>query len=269
MRIMQKIFKKKLPAFQFHLFQKFDRDFHHAVFSRIGGFSVSPFDSLNVSFEVQDSQFKVRQNRRMMMDAMGLPIESLFSAHQTHGKNIQVIDERMLAHHEADAEFDDTDALVTSLAGIFLLIKVADCQGILLFDPIKKVVAAIHAGWRGLVQDITGATIELMQRQFGVQPHHLLAGISPSLGPCCAFFSDPGKELPPSFKPYIKADKRVDFWQYSLDQLQVHGVTSDHIELARVCTSCGGGGKFFSFRKDQGMTGRFGVGVGLRSEKNS
>jgi polyphenol oxidase len=260
---MQKIFKKNVPAFQFHLLQKFDDEFNHAVFSKKGGVSVGPFDSLNVSFEVEDSMKNVQRNRRLIMDSFGLPMEMLFSARQTHGKNVRVIDASIRTNAKGKTEFEDTDALVTNLAEVFLLIKVADCQGILLFDPIKKVIAVVHAGWRGLVQDISGATIEVMQREFGVQPQHILAGISPSLGPCCAFFSNPEKELPSSFKPYINKAKSVDLWQYSLDQLQAHGLSSEHIELARVCSSCGGGGKFFSFRRDRGVTGRFGVGAHL------
>ncbi len=133
------------------------------------------------------------------------------------------------------------------------------------FDPVKKVIAAVHAGWKGLVQDISGEAIQIMQKRFGVNPANLIVGISPSLGPCCSFFTDPEKELPPNFRPFIKYNKCVDLWSFSVRQLELHGILPQQIELARVCTFCGGGGRFFSFRRDRGVTGRFGALIYLHS----
>ncbi len=256
---MIKNYRKDLPIFQFHNLQKFSDEFEHAVLSRLGGVSKKPFDTLNVSLTVDDSAEDVLRNRSTICKSFGLAPKDLVSANQIHSKNVMVVDEKVLSSHKAHEDFEDVDAFVTDLPGVALMMKVADCQAVLMFDPVKKVIGAVHAGWRGLVLDISGATIAVMKKKFGVKPENLIVGISPSLGPCCCFFSDPHKELPPGFKPYIKQNNTVDLWKFSADQLARHGVKPDHIEHARVCTMCGGGEKFYSFRRDRGVTGRFGA----------
>lgn len=260
---MQKIFKGKIPAYQFHGLQKFSDAVDHAVFSRQGGVGKPPFDSLNVSYSVDDKESAVTKNRKLIAQACGLETGRIVSANQTHSANVRVMDSENLQFYQPPQEIDDTDAFLTNEPDIGLMIKVADCQAIFMFDPVQKVIAAVHAGWKGLVQDISGETLKIMKKMFGVKPENVIAAISPSLGPCCAFFSDPAKELPSDFKPYIKYNKCVDLWQYSLDQLQSHGVNGENIELARVCSFCGAGHKFYSFRRDRGVTGRFGAVIWL------
>lgn len=255
---MLKSARKSLPIFQFHLLEKFSSDIDHAVLSRKGGVSKKPFDSLNVRFGVGDDATDVRKNRALIVRAFGRPLKSLVSANQTHSKNVEVIE------NLKTEEMEDTDAFVCAMPGAALMIQVADCQALLMFDPVKKVIAAVHAGWRGLMKDISGATIAVMKKKFGVKPENLLVGIGPSLGPCCAFFSNPTRELSRDFKPYIKHNRTVDLWSFSTAQLMKHGVREDHIEHARVCTMCGAGEKFFSFRRDHGITGRFGALIFLK-----
>ncbi len=277
---MRKVFFGDLPAFQFHLLQKFSDRANHAVFSRHGGVSNKPYDSLNVRFGIGDRHENVIENRRRICGALGLECDRLVSANQTHSKNVAVVDEKVLEklrdgvrageHGFGLLELDDKDALVTDLNGVGLMIQVADCQAILMFDPVKGVAAAVHAGWKGLAQDIGGATVAVMREKFGVDPANILVGVAPSLGPCCAFFSNPEKELPASFHKFIDARKRVDLWSFSIEQLQKHGVRQGNIEFARVCTQCGNGKdidgshKFFSFRGEQGITGRFGAVIAVR-----
>lgn len=288
---MRKVFFGDLPAFQFHLLQKFSDLAEHAVFSRHGGVSDKPYDSLNVRFGIGDRYENVIENRRRICDALGLEYDRLVSADQTHSRNVAVVEANSeqsrdrvkrttqmncapLRRKPNDvwrvAEIGDTDALVTSLKGVGLMVQVADCQAILMFDPVKGVAAAVHAGWKGLVQDISGATISVMREKFGVDPANVLVGVAPSLGPCCAFFSNPEKELPASFHKFIDGRKRVDLWSFSIEQLQKNGIRAGNIEFAKVCTQCGNGKdiygshKFFSFRGEQGITGRFGVVIAVR-----
>jgi hypothetical protein len=130
----------------------------------------------------------------------------------------------------------------------------------------------VHAGWKGLAQNISREAIGVMKSVYAVNPAKILVGIAPSLGPCCAFFSDPEKELPDEFHPFIDKKKRVDLWGFSLQQLQKAGIKKEHIELARVCTQCNGGpdiesrGRFYSFRGEKGITGRFGAVISLREQ---
>ena len=250
--------------FQFHSLQKFSDEVAHAVLSRAGGFSKKPYDTLNVSFTVSDEAAAVRKNRKLVCRSFGIPEENLIAGHQIHSKYVVVINDKILGSHKAYEDIENVDAFVTDKPGVALMIKAADCQSILMFDPVQKVVAAAHAGWKGLAQDISGEALKVMKKHFKVKPENVMVAVSPSLGPCCAFFSNPEKELPPSFKPYIAYNKTVDLWQFSIDQLKKHGVQAKHIELARVCTMCGGGDKFYSFRRDRGMTGRFGTVIVLK-----
>jgi YfiH family protein len=133
-------------------------------------------------------------------------------------------------------------------------VQQADCQAVLLFDPVKKVVANIHCGWRGSVDNIIGKVIATMTDSFNVNPANLLAGISPSLGPCCAEFINYRTELPSSFWSYQVKPNYFDFWQISKDQLQGAGVNADKIETSSICTACNN--DWFSYRRDK-ATGRF------------
>ncbi|MCA9373680.1 MAG: polyphenol oxidase family protein [Candidatus Gracilibacteria bacterium] len=260
---MRKVYlQDTVPAYQFHLLQKFSDQIDHAVFSRHGGVSKTPYDSLNVRYGIGDSHSNVDKNRQIILDGIGY--EHMVSADQTHSKNVQIVDEEFLKFQPDGQEVDDVDAFVTNLREVPLMIQVADCQAILLFDPVRNVVAAVHAGWKGLVQNVSGATIDVMKSHYGCDPSNVLVGISPSLGPESAFFSNPEEELPKSFHPYIDSQKRVDLWEYSLAQLQEAGIQKNNIELARICTQLDNGQNFFSFRRDHGITGRFGVVIVLK-----
>lgn len=260
---MRKAYIQDVPVRQFHLLQKFSDQIDHAVFTRHGGVSAAPFDTLNIRFGVDDVHGNVQKNRQIILDAFGY--KRLVSANQTHSNHVQIIDDEFLDFWPQDQECNDIDALVTNKKGIPLMIQVADCQAILMYDPVKQVVAAIHAGWKGLVQDVSGATLKVLRMHYGVDPATVLVAVSPSLGPQSAFFSNPEAELPFSFRPFIDNQKRVDLWEYSVQQLQSHGVQKNNIELARICTQQDEGRNFFSFRHDHGITGRFGAVIALKN----
>lgn len=151
------------------------------------------------------------------------------------------------------------DGFVTDQQGLMLMVEVADCQGILIYDPVTHSIAAVHSGWRGSAQNIIGKTIGKMKKEYGSSPTDLLIGISPSLGPCCAEFSDPNNELPDFCHPFIDEKNHVDFWALSQRQCQQAGVPESQIELARKCTKCQP--DFVSYRN--GDSGRMGVFVTL------
>ena len=226
-----------------------------AVTSRAGGVSAAPYDLLNLSFGVGDADENVRENRQRLKAALDVSV--LASARQVHGDQVWVIDGPLAQ----DTELAGYDALVTDQAGIGLLIQQADCQAVLLHDPVRRVVANIHAGWRGSVAGIIGKTIRIMTERFGTDPADLVAGISPSLGPCCAEFVNYHLELPQSLHGYQVASNRFDFWAISRDQLTEAEVLSSRIEIASICTKCSP--DYFSFRRER-VTGRFGSVIMLR-----
>lgn len=256
---MKKLSKGGLPCYQFHLIEGFSEDINHAVFTRGGGVSSAPYNSLNVSFHQKDQRDKVLENRRRIMKAMGL--NYCVSAVQTHSKNVLVIDTAKRAeifqNGRRTVEVEDTDAFVTNQRGIGLMIKVADCQVILFYDPGKKILGLAHAGWRGLKQNISAEVIAEMVK-LGATPSHILVGISPSLGPANSEFSDPVTELGPDFLPFVK-NKKVDLWEFSRRQLIALGIEERKIENARIDTADPEEGRqFFSYRRE-GETGRFAV----------
>ena len=261
----------KNNAVQFSLFSNYDF-LAHGIFNRHGGMSFAPYDSLNISFGVKDAAKHVHKNRAIIKNS--LKIENIISAKQVHGTEILLLDKdsnhsreiiatakRSVCDNKAPHELHDGyDSFISNIPGVALMVQQADCQAVLLFDPIQKIVANIHCGWRGSVNNIIGKTVAKMQNHFGVNPKKIVAGISPSLGPCCAEFIHFKSELPPPFWDYQIKPNYFDFWEISKDQLQETGVPADNIEISSICTACNS--DWFSYRRDK-ETGRFCSIIGL------
>ncbi|MFO7761103.1 MAG: polyphenol oxidase family protein [Thermodesulfobacteriota bacterium] len=226
----------------------------YGIFNRYGGVSPLPYDSLNLSFNAGDHPDNVRANRHKVKEA--LAVDTLVSIGQVHGSEILVIGDEP----EEDMEIKGYDALITNVVGIALMIQLADCQSIMVLDPVKKVVANIHCGWRGNVTDIIGKTINKITGCFRSQPSDLLVLISPSLGPCCAEFRNWRQEFPPAFYNYQVRPDYFDLWAISRDQLCRAGVKLQNIHCSSICTKCNS--EWFSYRRE-GETGRFGTLIGL------
>jgi hypothetical protein len=152
--------------------------------------------------------------------------------------------------------------MVTSLPKRTLVIQVADCQAVMMYDPNRQVVANVHVGWRGSIQNILARTLRVLEQRFGCQAGHLVVGIGPSLGPCCAEFVNYQTEIPRRFWAYKDDSHHFDFWAISFDQLVEAGVRPENIANSRMCTKCNPD-IFFSYR-GQGRTGRFAALIGLK-----
>jgi len=226
----------------------------HGVFTRLGGVSPAPFDSFNVAFGLTDGERNVRENRDRIKKNFG--IEALVSGRQVHGEKIAVIAENPVT----DLVVDGCDGLITDVAGIGLMIQHADCQAILLDDPVNRAVGIVHAGWRGSVVNIARKTVEAMQRSYGTDAADLKAAISPSLGPCCAEFINYKQELPATFFKYQVKPNHFDFWAISRDQLCHAGIRSENIAVANQCTVCNP--DYFSYRREK-VTGRCASVIGI------
>jgi len=142
--------------------------------------------------------------------------------------------------------YDDYDGMMTQKEGIGLLIRHADCQGVIFYDPVQKAIANVHCGWRGSVLNIYKKTVEKMGRLYGSLPKDLIVCIGPSLGPHNAEFKHYKKELPESFWKYQVRPTYFNFWEISKAQLLEAGVLERHIEIAKICTYDEG----FSYRKN-------------------
>ncbi len=232
------------------------------MFTRHGGVSPAPFASLNLGYSVGDRPENVEENRRRLVRALGL--ERLCSAIQVHSDRVRIVPSGWQR-----TGMEGVDALITDRPGVGLLIQQADCQAVLLHDPVHKVIAAVHNGWRGSVAGIVAKTIRVMTERYATAPADLLATVSPSLGPCCSQFVNHRRELPPEFRRFRTGADHFDFWRITCWQLRRCGVRAERIEVAGFCTRCSR--DFFSYRRARagggsGVTGRNGSVIMLPSE---
>ena len=219
-----------------------------AAFStRNGGVSPPPL-GMNLSFRVGDDPANVRRNRDVFFGALGIRQDRLAIPGQVHGSTVRRVD--------APGEYPETDALISSEAGIFLCISVADCVPILLFDLRSKAIGAVHAGWRGSAAGIAEAAVKSMQAEFGTLPGDLVASIGPSASDCCYNVGeDVASRFPPSFRRTGKGGVFVDLKGVNRSQLLGSGLRTENIELSPYCT-ISDHAHFHSFRRDGEKSGR-------------
>lgn len=226
----------------------------YGFFNRHGGKSKGQYDSLNLGLHVGDEESSVYANREIVKNTMGAA--TLLSALQVHGTKIHAQNKRLVE----DLEIEGCDALITNQSGVALMVQHADCQAVLLYDSAKKVVAAVHNGWRGSVQNILGKVVDVMVRDFSSNPDNIQAIVGPSLGPCCAEFRNYRNELPKDFVEYKVNENHFDFWRISAAQLMAEGIQKTNIITSKQCTLCSE--NYFSYRKavqtGAGVTGRNG-----------
>jgi len=235
-------------------------EIRHAVFTRNGGCSQGPYGSLNVGYGIGDRPVAVEENRNRIAEHLE-GSEHVFSD-QVHGDDILIYrKDGCGANRKFYSRGAVGDAMVTDIPGLNLTIQVADCQAVILYDPVGAVVANVHSGWRGSINNIIGKTVAVMTLEFGCEPANLLAGVGPSLGPCCAEFVNYRDEIPARYWPYKDAQDHFDFWSMSRDQLCDAGVKEAGICISRICTKCNTD-RFFSYRA-QKVTGRFAVVASL------
>lgn len=248
---------KELNKFTFNILSEVSK-LKHGVFLRHGGFSQGPYCSLNLSYDVNDDPLNVNRNIALVCSHFGLEKakgEKTFSrmiwANQCHGDNIITV-----GHHPLST-IPFCDALCTNKTQIGLMIKHADCQATIFYDPINHALANVHAGWRGSVLNIYRKTINTMKDKFGSRPQEILVGVSPSLGPHSAEFIHYQTELPKEFHAFQTKPAYFDFWAITRYQLESCQILPDHIEIAGIDTYTHAH-DFFSYRRDQ-VTGRHGT----------
>ncbi|MFM8321449.1 MAG: polyphenol oxidase family protein, partial [Chloroflexota bacterium] len=160
----------------------------HALFTRQGGVSPQPWASLNLGRTVGDAPENVLENRRRAFATLDRPFESLFDVWQVHSKDVVCTDRP----RRPDETHLRADAILTDRPGVTLFMRFADCVPVLLFDPRRRAVGLVHAGWQGTVSGVVGEAVAALQARYGSQPGDLLAGIGPSI---CQAHYEVGKEV--------------------------------------------------------------------------
>ncbi|MGE5552425.1 MAG: peptidoglycan editing factor PgeF [Betaproteobacteria bacterium] len=207
--------------------------------------------------------------RRQLLEALGLGRRPLVVARQVHGDDLLVV--RSAQEVPAVAE-KEGDGLLTASPEVALAVLTADCLPVLLFDPRRRVVAAVHSGWRGTVRRISGKAVRRMVEEFGSAAQDLLVAIGPGIGPCCYEVDEPVLEQVAAAFPEV-AEKLVtpsregraylDLRAAVRHDLKESGVPAENVTTVEECTACCPDW-FFSYRREGSGTGRMAAVIGLR-----
>ena len=224
-----------------------------ATFSRQGGISTGAYASLNVSSFVGDHPACVKSNREKVRVASKM--EKVIYLRQVHGNTIIEINK------ENQDQIFEADALFTMEKKIGLAITHADCQAALFFDPNKMAIAAVHAGWRGQMQNIYARMVSYFKTRVNSNSADIRVCISPSLGPDYAEFTNYQNEIPSEYWDYRRNNNHFDLWQLAKSQLVIAGVREKNIHIAKLCTYSHAK-DYYSFRREK-LTGRNATLIGL------
>ena len=215
-----------------------------------------PFDfSKNVELD------KINEQYQEIKDILKCDFTAI-KPNQTHTNVVKVVTE-----DNKNDKFLNTDGLITNLKGIALLISTADCQGIILYDPVKKVIGCVHSGWKGTLNKIIKNTILLMKEKFNSNPSDVIACITPSILKCCFEVDYEVVEMFKNnfdnidgfiFKGEIKENKQkyyIDTVSINKQLLQELGLYEENIICSNICTKCNHS-KYHSYRYDHDLSGR-------------
>ena len=216
----------------------------HGFSTRQGGVSAPPFDSLNMGFNTEDTPALVTVNRERLLQKLHVSEACLAIPGQIHGNTVRTAG--------SPGQYPDTDALITKENNVALMIQVADCVPVFLYDPAVPCIGLVHAGWRGSVENITRRAVEAMIRDLKADPKTLMACIGPSIGPDCY---QVGREVQAEFDKKYIAGGNLDLWACNRDQCREAGIPDSHILISGICTHCNPA-FFFSNRTSGGRTGR-------------
>ena len=260
----------EVNGLKYYSFASFDEvGVLNAIFTRHGGVSKKPWESLNTGGTVGDDPKAVRENLKRMFQVAGRNFCTRYDGWQVHGDNVLRVEEP----RPEKMKHVKLDGLITDQKNVSLLMRFADCVPILLFDPVKNVVGLVHAGWKGTVFQIAGKAVLRMQMEYGTNPEDVLAGIGPSIGPGDY---EVGVEVIQAVRESFGqgADNLLhqqqgsfyfDLWKANETVLLNVGVKK--VEIAGISTYTHVE-DWFSHRKENGKTGRFGAIIAL-SENGS
>lgn len=239
------------------IFEKFT-NLVSAQSTRHGGVSPHPFQSLNLGGATGDAPEYVSENNLRFFSSLNIPLSQVAKSHQVHGDKILNVLQ--------PGRYEGYDALITSIAGIQLAVTIADCTPVLIYDPVKNAVAAIHAGWKGTAQNIVLKTVQAMQDEFKTEPEDCFAYIGTCIDECSF---EVGEEVAVNFqtkhKRWDSAINKffVDLKLANKDQLLEAGLRSESIEVSAYSTVLNND-DYFSYRYEKGLTGRMLATIGLK-----
>lgn len=217
-----------------------------------------------VSFSISEAADAghVHRSYDLLAEVLGITRDRIATVHQVHGSGIVEIEDRLSID---DLRATQADALVTSWTGVILGVKLADCCGVLLHDPVRHVVAAVHSGWRGTAACIVRHTIEHMVRRHETSPADVQAWLSPcASGRVYEVGPDVQALLPDYCLPLTEKRWLFDNHRAIADQLKASGLLTHNISVDRACTITDL--RYHSYRRDKGRSGRMLAFIGMREK---
>lgn len=213
-----------------------------------------PYDG-NISYDVGDIPFSVRDSRFSLFSQLGRRgMRAWRELCQVHGNTI-LIEPSPTDAYNKPACLAEADGMMTSKAGLGLMIKTADCQPLLITDKSGKYIMALHVGWRGNRINFPTTAVQAFCNQYDLEPASLLAVRGPSLGPGAAEFQNFDDEWGPEFINWFhRPTATMDLWALTRHQLEKAGVPSGNIYGVDICTYTNDD-SWFSYRRDN-LTGR-------------
>ncbi|HIU63460.1 MAG TPA: peptidoglycan editing factor PgeF [Candidatus Avacidaminococcus intestinavium] len=236
--------------------------FVNAFTCRMNGQSLLMPNELNLALHVGDDQQAVIRNRELIAQAIGFSLSRVVTCQQVHGADIAVVTESEMGRGSKALEdcIANVDALITAASNVPLMLFFADCVPIILADSKRGISAAVHAGWKGSMAEITLRTVHKMREEFGSRPEDIVAAIGPAIGACCYEVDETVYNKGEKYKKHFRSSRsghwHLDLAQVNKQQLLLGGVPENNILLASVCTA-ENKALFFSHRAELGKTGRF------------
>lgn len=255
----------------------------HCFTTREGGVSEGYLSSLNFRQGLYDPQENIVENFRRAAAYFETVPERIVCAQQTHTANVRVVTEADAGKGVVrDRDYTDVDGLITDIPGLVLYTSHADCVPLYFYDPVRRVIALSHSGWKGTVSRIGAVTIGRMSKIYGCRPEDIYAAIGPSICVDCyevsedvaekfvlCFDADPEKEpagetsgaevIPRIMKKGRRPGKyQLDLWQANARILMEAGITPEHLTVTNLCT-CENSTELFSHRATAGKRGNQGA----------
>ncbi|MDF2988573.1 MAG: hypothetical protein K0R50_4083 [Eubacterium sp.] len=254
--------KADLQYIEFKNLKKYDTVLAHCFTTRLGGVSTGECSTLNLSFTRNDSRSNVIRNYHILADALGVDFDKMVLSNQVHDKKIRYVGAEDAGKGlSKESDIIGYDGLSTDVPGIPLVTFYADCVPVLILDPVKKAITAVHSGWKSTLENISAEAIKLMKERYNSNLKELQIAIGPSICQSC-FEVDEGVYIRfinkyPWCDTYL--EKKNDKYYINLQQiikkvLVDEGVPEENILLSDVCTKCNND-VFFSYRGDQRKTG--------------
>ena len=258
--------RREANGLAFYQFESFSKtQLHQGIFTRRGGISPEPWNSLNLGGLSGDSRENIIENRKRIFSCFDLPVTSLFDVWQVHG-NRAICTE---IPRPLDQEHEKADAIFTDRPGITLFMRFADCVPLFFYDEKHHAIGIAHAGRIGTLNRIAADCVKTMKEKYGSKPAEIMAGIGPSIGPdhyevkedVAAQAETCFTNLDGILRQTGDEKTYLNLWEANRRILLESGV--EHVEIAGICTACHTE-DWYSHRAENGKTGRFGSLLALR-----